>query len=245
MSSETLSKSDFDARRQDGELSLTLVGMSNVGKSYWSNRLAQEAGFEQINLDDLIEVELGAALQKGGYSGGIADVARWMGQPYDPQFPANQQTYLDLETRMMRQTINRLANPPLNGNVVIDTTGSVVHIDEEVSKEIMQHSTVVYLEATPDMQQKMFEMYIKEPKPVVWGDAYSQVEGELPIDALTRSYPELLRRRSVLYRQMAHVAIPREVSLAIADTDEFIDYVRDRLPAAYVNSANYTPSSAR
>lgn len=242
MSSETLSRSDFDARREDGELSLTLVGMSNVGKSFWSNRLANEAGFNRIALDDLIEVELAAALQNAGYSGGIADVAKWMGQPYDPQFTANQQTYLDLETRMMHQTIDRLANPPLNGNVVVDTTGSVVHIDEEVGKEVAKHSTVVYLEATPDMQQEMFEKYIAEPKPVVWGNVYTQNENETRDQALARSYPELLARRSVLYRQMAHVAIPREVSLAIASTDDFLAYVRDMLPTTYAHSASYRPS---
>jgi len=244
MSSETLTQSDFDARLQDGELSLMLVGMSNVGKSFWSGRLASEAGFDRVNLDDLIERELGVALHDAGYSGGIADMARWMGQPYDPQFAANQQTYLDLETKMLRQTLDRIANPPLQGNLVVDTTGSVVHTDEAIRKEMVKHSTVVYLEATPAMQRKMFEMYIAEPKPVVWGDIYTQKEGETEDQALARSYPELLARRSVLYQQIAHVTIPHEVALALADTDEFLAYVRDRLPTSYVYSTNYVPSRA-
>jgi shikimate kinase len=239
MPPETLSRSDFDARREDGELSLTLVGMSNVGKSFWSSRLAEEAGFNRVAMDDLIEAKLGTVLHDAGYNGGIADVARWMGQPYEPQSPANQQTYLDLETMMMHQTIDRLANPPLGGNVVVDTTGSVVHIDQEVSKEITKHSTVVYLEATPDMRQKMFEKYMREPKPVIWGDVYTQAENESHEQALARSYPELLARRSVLYEQMAHVTIPHKVSLAIASTDEFLDYVRDMLPTAYAYSTSY------
>ncbi len=242
MSSETLTQADFDARRQDGELSLTLVGMSNVGKSFWSNRLVSEAGFSKVTLDDLIEAELAMVLRDAGYSGGITDVARWMGQPYDPQFAANQQTYLHLETEMMQQTIDRLANPPLNGNVVIDTTGSVVHIDEVVGKELAKHSTVVYLEATAAMQQKMFEMYIAEPKPVVWGDVYAQKDDETTAQALARLYPELLARRSVLYKQLAHVTIPRDVSLAFASTDELLMYVRDRLPKTYEYSASYKPS---
>ena len=241
MSSETLTRSDFDARRADGELSLTLVGMSNVGKSHWSGRLANEAGFERIDQDTLIEAELATALREAGYAGGIADVARWMGQPYEARSAANQQTYLDLETLMLRQTMNRLANPPLNGNIVVDTTGSVVHTDESIRNELAVHSTIVYLEATPDMRQKMFEMYIAEPKPVIWGDVFTQRNGETTDQALARSYPELLARRSVLYKQMAHVAVSREVSLAIADTDEFLEYVRDGLPTAYANSANYTP----
>jgi shikimate kinase len=164
-----------------------------------------------------------------------------MGQPFEPQSAANQQTYLDLETQMLRQTMDRLANPPLNGNIVVDTTGSVVHTDEAIRNELAIHSTIVYLEATPDMRQKMFEMYIAEPKPVIWGDVFTQKDGETTNQALARSYPELLARRSVIYKQMAHVAVSREVSLAIATTDEFLEYVRDGLPTAYANSANYTP----
>jgi shikimate kinase len=91
------------------------------------------------------------------------------------------------------------------------------------------------------MRQKMFEMYIAEPKPVIWGDVFTQKDGETTNQALARSYPELLARRSVIYKQMAHVAVSREVSLAIATTDEFLEYVRDGLPTAYANSANYTP----
>ena len=239
MSSETLSQPDFDARREDGELSLTLIGMSNVGKSHWSNLLANDAGFNRIDLDSLIEAELTTVLQNEGYTGGLAEVARWMGQPYDPQSAANQQTYLDLEAKMMHQTIDRIATSPLNGNVVVDTTGSVVHTGEKIGKEIAKHSTVVYLEATADMQQEMFNKYIEEPKPVVWGGSFTQAENETPHQALARSYPELLARRSVLYRQMAHVAISHEVSHSIKNTKDFLDFVKDMLPTAYVNSASY------
>lgn len=242
MSSETLTQSDFDARRADGKLSLTFIGMSNAGKSHWSGRLAREANFDRVDIDTLIELELETELKRAGYSGGIQDVAKWMGQPYEPQSPANQQTYLDLEAAMMERTIDELADPSLDRNTVVDTTGSIVHTDPAIGARLREHSTVVYLEATANMRQKMFEMYIAEPKPVIWGDVYTQVEGEATDQALARSYPELLERRSYLYEKMAHVAVSREVSLAITSTDEFLEYIRDKLPTAYVSSASY-PSS--
>ncbi len=242
MSRETLSQSDFDARRKDGELSITLVGMSNVGKSHWSGRLANEAGFDRINVDDLIEQELLIELQNAGYTGGIADVAKWMGQPYEPQSVANQQIYLDLETMMMRRTIDRLANPPLGGNVVVDTTGSVVHIDKKIRRDLKRHSTVVYLQATDDMQREMFKKYMEQPKPVVWGDVFRQKTSETPDQALARSYPKLLECRSKLYKRMAHVTVPRQAALDIASPDDFLTYVRNMLPTTYAHSASYRPS---
>jgi shikimate kinase len=242
MPPETLSRSDFDARREDGELSLALIGMSNVGKSHWSGRLAQEAGFNRVNMDDLIEAELADVLRTEGFSGGIVDVARWMGQPYEPQSPRNQQRYLDLETEMMHQTIDSLANPPLGGNVVVDTTGSVVHTHPKIGEELAKHSTIVYLQATDDMRQEMFEKYMRERKPVVWGDAFTQADDETHEQALARSYLELLERRSELYLDMAHVAISQEVLHAIESTDDFLSYVRDGLPTGYLYSTSYKAS---
>lgn len=241
MSSEILSQPDFDARLADGELSLTLIGMSNVGKSHWSGRLADEAGFDRVDQDTLIEAELATALRDAGYGGGIADVAKWMGQPYEPQSAANQQKYLNLETLMLRQTIDRIANPPLHGNLVVDTTGSVVYTDEAIRKELAVHSTIVYLEATDDVRQELIKDYFDRPKPVIWGDAYTQGEGETTDQALARSYPRLLARRAFLYGEMAQVTVSGKVSRSLANTDQFLEYVRDGLPAAYANSANYTP----
>ncbi len=228
---ETITQREFDERREAGELALTLVGMSNVGKSFWSTSLTHTEGFSVIGCDDLIEAELGTVLQEAGLNGGITDVAKWMGQPHDLRFAANQQTYLDLETMTIRRTIDRLKQPPLGGNIVVDTTGSVVHTSGELCEDLASHSTVVYLEATAEMQQAMFELYIAEPKPVVWGDVYCGQTDKSPQDALARCYPELLSRRSGLYRQMAHVIIPRQMSLDLDSGADFLARVRGMLPA--------------
>lgn len=239
MSHETLSQADFDARRADGELSLTLVGMSNVGKSFWSHRLAAQTGFERVCVDDLIEEKLSTHLAREGYTGGIEDVAKWMGQPHEPQSERHQQEYLEIEEQMMRDTIARLAAPPLEGNVVIDTTGSVVHTDQSLHTDIRRYSTVVYLAATEDMQQKMLSRYIRCPKPVIWQDAYQPRSDEDPDKALARCYPDLLARRSRLYSSMAHVAIPHDVACSLENAADFLDYVKSGLPTRYAHSECY------
>ena len=86
---------------------ITLVGMSNIGKTHWSNRLAAEAGFERIDCDFLVEQKLGTELTKLGYAG-IEDVAKWMGQPYASQYPDTSQKFVNCERAVMREILDKL-----------------------------------------------------------------------------------------------------------------------------------------
>jgi shikimate kinase len=208
---------------------LTLVGMSNVGKSYWSKRLAEEAGYRHLSGDDLIEAELGDVLRQLGYSGGLSGMAKWLGQPYEPQFAQNQQRYLDLESATLQIIIDQLEKGLLTGPVVIDTPGSVVHTSTEICERLRALTTVVYLEATPETLEEMFELYIAEPKPVVWGNIYQPQADETPEEALARCYPKLLAYRSKLYEKMSHITIPRNKSLVMSDPDFFLNYIQDSL----------------
>jgi shikimate kinase len=208
------------------QLKLSLIGMSNVGKTYWSKLLAQN-GFTHLCCDDLIEQKLGRELLELGYVGGIADMAKWLGQPYDERFAANQKRILQMETDVMREIIAWLEDGSQTGNIVVDTTGSVVHLDPAIRRQLSKLTTVVYLEAGREMEQEMFQLYIAEPKPVVWEDKFQVKNGETQLEALARCYPELLEYRSGLYEAMARVTIPREVSLAMtgAGVASFLAYL--------------------
>lgn len=219
---ERLTHREFTRQRQQGEAALALVGMSNVGKSHWSARLRDDCEFRVYGCDDEIEARLGPELQALGYEGGIADVARWMGQPYDPQFQAAQAEYVRLEAEVTRQALE--SSVP-GTNTVIDTTGSVVHLEASLRETLSAQTTVVYLQATPDMQAEMFRRYIEQPKPVVWGDIYRPEAGEDNSAALRRLYPDLLMCRSALYQQMAHVTIPQNDLAALQGGEEFLEYI--------------------
>lgn len=223
---EKLTFHNFQRKREQGSIALSLVGMSNVGKSYWSNRLHEESGFLTYGCDDEIEVQLENELRVQGYGGGIADVAHWMGQPYDPQFPAAQARYLELEADVTRQALDSLESGDKNRNFVLDTTGSVVHLDPSLRRSVKGQTTVVYLEATPEMQEEMFRRYMEHPKPVVWGDIYKSNENEDRLKSLSRLYPILLAHRSTLYDQMADVTITREDAESLRDSEDFLEHIR-------------------
>lgn len=239
---ETLSQPDFDARMDDGRLSIALVGMSNHGKSHWADILAREAGFDKVCVDDEVEAELAPILRRGGYPAGIQGVAEWMMQPYEQGSPERQQKYLDIEKRVMDRTIRRLADPSLDRNTVIDTTGSVVHTGNRIARNLAKHATIVYIVTNEAKRQEAFDKYMAEPKPVVWDGIYTRKKGETQDEALARSYLELLNYRSKLYADMAHVSIEYDVLYAMTSASEFLTYVRDELPKGYLHSASYVPS---
>ncbi len=181
--------------------------MSNMGKTHWSKQFA-DINFKHISCDDQIEAKLGPELKALGYAG-ITDVSRWMGQPYEERFSANQQKYLEFEKEVMREIFEELKNENTS-NVVIDTTGSIVHTGSDICAKLQEYALMIYIEATDEMKEEMFQRYIKEPKPVVFGDVFAPKAGEEDQQTLKRCYPRLLDLRSALYAKYADIVIPRE-----------------------------------
>lgn len=221
-----LSQKEFNEYWQENKLAISFIGMSNTGKSYWSQKFA-ELNFKRINCDELIEAKLAPELKEQGYSG-IEDVSRWMGQPYEKRFTANQQKYLDFERDVIKQIILGLrANK--YGNVVIDTTGSFVHLEKRICPELKEHSVVVCIEATKDMRNKMFKLYIEKPKPVVFGNVFAVRKGETDEHALKRCYQTLLDNRSRLYKQYADVVVPRDTITDNMSIKNFVSLLNNAL----------------
>lgn len=186
---------------------ITLIGMSNIGKSHWSQQMAHQLGFERIDCDTLVEQKLEPQLAKLGFKG-LQDVARWMGQPYAPQYPKTSTTYLGCEQDVMREAIEKLRKAPSGKRIVVDTTGSVIYTGQAIIDALKSLTQVIYLEASPQHIELLFQKYIAEPKPVIWADNYQPQSGETTEAALKRCYPALLQSRARLYGKMAHVKIP-------------------------------------
>lgn len=203
---------------------ITLIGMSNSGKSHWSG-LLQERGFTRYCCDDLIEKKLGPELQALGYAG-IQDVAKWMGQPFDPQYPEKSKKYLDFEGEVVREVLEEVGRSKAR-RVVIDTTGSVIYLAPNIQEALSARTLVVYLETSDTVKDEMYRNYLKNQKPVIWGNSFSRVEGETDVAALARCYPDLLAYRGRKYGQLAHIRLSYE-TLHDPDftIDQFIQAIR-------------------
>jgi shikimate kinase len=223
---ERLTQNEFDKHLDEGTLSLSLVGMSNVGKSFWSEKLAADYNFDRFCCDDFVEVQLDQELRDQNFAGGIEDVALWMGQPYDPQFPNTQELYLRHEAASVRAIMGRVAT---GRNSVIDTTGSVVYLDASLRQWLNDQTTVVHIEATQAKRADLFRKYLDRPKPVIWGESYRPRTSELASEALARCYPDLLDFRASRYAAMAHVTLPLELSESLHEPSEFLKYIIESL----------------
>jgi len=187
---------------------ISLIGMSNVGKTFCAKRLAAKKGFRHIDCDALIEKKLGAELAEGGF-GGIKGMAKWMGFPADSRYEKNSSRYVSCEREVLQESLANLQNHQ-SSSVVLDTTGSVIYAGADVLQSLRAATRVIYFETSEEHIAAMFKSFLANPKPVIWSESYAPLPGETPNQTLERCYPELLRFRAKLYKEIAHVSIPFE-----------------------------------
>lgn len=188
-------------------IALSLIGMSGAGKSHWAHKLAA-AGFRIIGIDDRIEEKLAPELAVGGYRG-IGGVAAWMGWPTDTTYRERESEYLECEIGAMKEALDEMQSAGDEG-IVLDTTGSVAYTGEEICRRMQSLTTVIYLEASPAEEQLLISRYLSDPKPVLWGDEFTQRPGESAHDAIARCYPQLIAHRKQMYARYARRTIPME-----------------------------------
>lgn len=175
---------------------ITLVGMSNIGKSYWSGRLQTDAGFEKISCDFLIEHKLAEEYKNLGFCG-LEEVADWMGQPPDERYEENSKKYLNCEKTVMQDIIKELDNRNPDSSIIVDTSGSVIYMEDDMLQELKNKTRIVYLQASKEHYLKLFEQYKFNPKPLIWDNK--------------TNYFELLESRADKYEKLAHIKIPFEI----------------------------------
>ncbi|MFN8390246.1 MAG: hypothetical protein U0136_08160 [Bdellovibrionota bacterium] len=176
-----------------------------------ATRLAKEHGWRSIGCDDQIEALLHQQVPELT-SSGIRGVADWLGHPYAPGFSLRQDKYFENEQKVMREVLPLVKAAAPDDHLVIDTTGSVIYVDDDVLTELRANSYVVYLRVPPSDEQAMFEQYLREPKPLIWQNVFQPEPGESNDSALRRCYPKLLKQRASRYEALADLTIQATVA---------------------------------
>lgn len=187
--------------------------MSNIGKSHWARRLKHDHGFEHFEVDDRIQENLSL--------NSIARSASWMGHPYDTGYADKAEKYLTLESEMT-QLAEEIA-----GNVVIDTTGSVIYLDDELQKALKDKCLVVYLRAQKDDLERLETRFTTSPKPLIWGDHYHEIEGVDNHSAMMSLYPSLLKKRDRMYAAISDIVVK---ATYIGRKTDVLNKIREALP---------------
>lgn len=192
---DPLTAHEFKRHISAGTLRLAFIGMSNAGKSYRSRKLEQDCDFFRYEVDANIQKELGFS--------DMVEISGWLGYPTSDTYKERAAQYLEAE-----EVCTHLAHLDTAGkNLVFDTTGSVVYLNSKTRQWLHEDCLIVHIDVGEDSMQNLIDKYFEEPKPVVWGESFSQLEGESEDEALRRCYPELLKDRLVKYRELAHLNI--------------------------------------
>lgn len=186
-------------------MKLSFIGMSGVGKSYWSKQLAQ-AGWLHLDCDARIADRLGEVIEVNTHEDPVHAVGRWMGMPWAEGYDRREAEYLALESGVTHQAIDETIGQG-DQSTVIDTTGSVIYTGDGVLDRLKQQTQVVYFDVPDEVRSRMVELYLREPKPVLWQGMFERRRGEPDDKALARCYADLLADRAERYRELADVVI--------------------------------------
>ena len=186
-------------------MQFTLIGMSGVGKSHWSKKVEAQ-GYRRYSCDELIAERFGVELGKKGKA--TQNLAKWMGQPYSKDYEDAEALYLELESAVINQICDDLENATQKDiPVVVDTTGSLIYLQETILKRLRNLTHTVLLNVPFDKHEELFETYLQDPKPVIWNGKYLPCEGENPQKALSRCFRELLVYRNKRYGLMSDLEL--------------------------------------
>src|ERR1700682_5432438 len=144
-------------------LRLALIGMSGAGKTFWTSKLAASR-VPAVSCDDRIEQKLAPRLAAGGYTG-INGVAAWMGWPDSATYAERESHYLAEEIAALDEVLTDLEKSR-GRELVLDTSGSVIHTGNNLLMRLRRHTTVVYLAASAEQRQLLIQRYLDDPKPV-------------------------------------------------------------------------------
>ena len=211
-----LSKAEFDRRYSNGTLNIAFIGMSNIGKSYTALRLATRYDLNLIEVDKIIWENLGHDSMEA--------FAQWQGHPYTGGYEERERHSISLETNATRKALKtKLKNP------MVDTTGSVIYIDEAVLKTLTDYFYIVYIEAMEEHIERLKIQYFKHPKPLVWAGHYKKLDGLTQTQSILDCYPKLLKARAKAYSKLADVTLP---STTILNPDVKIEEIFKALQPA-------------
>lgn len=198
---------------------LCLVGMSGVGKTVWARRLAREAGYVTHDCDAAIGERLHAIVSPDPGEELVHALGRWMKMPWTQGFAEREARYLALEEEVTRAGLAETTE-----GHVLDTTGSVIYLPDDLLAGIRAKCRVVYLRTPEARRQAMLDRYLDEPKPVVWAGAFHTPPGQTALEALPGAYAELLALRDRKYAALAHVTLDGgELEASPPSVDAFLE----------------------
>ena len=202
---------------------ISLIGMSGVGKSYFSMRLA-EWGWGHYSCDVEIGKDL-LGLDREMKADDISALHAFLGLPGDEtkgglplgEYKRRQRLYKNAEIVSL-MTLGQRIRGAEGDNFVNDSTGSLVEItNSDVIDFVGQHTKIVYIKGSGDQEAALIKRATEYPKPIYyppalfdgWVDEYLAEQGLSdstqmdPVEFSRWVFPVLLQSRLPKYQAIA------------------------------------------
>ena len=112
--------------------------------------------------------------------------------------------YLELEEAVVEHICDELEQAiDINSPVVVDTTGSLIYLQEKLLNRLRTLTKMVHLKLPEEKHEQHFENFINDPKPVIWKGKFKPRKRETTQNSLRRCYKELLSYRNERYGLIA------------------------------------------
>lgn len=184
-------------------MKITLIGMSTVGKSYWSEKFV-EAGFERIDLDDVIKDML---CTYTGKNETFETMNQWLGMPDEARYAENEKKFMQLEEEALKYALSVLEKKGKNANIIVDTGGSLIYTSPFYWQLLKQYVRVIYLKMDKTLHQTLIDNYLRAPRAMIWHGCFEPKVGETRHATYSRSYKTLITEREKLYDLYADCTI--------------------------------------
>ena len=100
-------------------------------------------------------------------------------------------------------------------------------MENSILQKLSKLTQIIYLDTPVTVQQEMYRLYLKDPKPVIWGKSFYKVNGESNIESLSRCYPKLLAFRSKRYENITNIRFDYTFSHSQNfSVDEFMEVIK-------------------
>ena len=195
--------------------SFCLIGMSGVGKSYWTEQLKTK-GYQVFSCDDYIFQSLEKKILKKNSS--TESLSHWLGYPDQLDYQAKAAEYLRHENDSLEVAIDFVNS---HQKTVIDSSGSMIFCKKDLINKLREHSPIIYLESDKSFYQKITTNFVNDPKPIIWSNHYK------PELNLADNFRNLIDKRAKLYQSFADIILNSNQFKTAKTSKEFLQLLEN------------------
>jgi shikimate kinase len=185
------------------------IGMSGIGKSYWTKQLGQ-IGFTAIDCDAKVIAEVSKQVNIPFST--LSEAGTWMQLPNQEGFEQREALFMQCEKQVIERAIDAILNKKIaalsNSRYILDMGGSAIYIGDDILSKLKQNLLLIYFDVSEEVYETMLQNYFANPCPVIWQGKFKRNISQNLADNFLECYANLINYRRNIYLNLADIVIP-------------------------------------